>query len=129
MPKMRYTAEDLLRGKLIEAAGWYTLRVEGIRQEEAKTDASQNVIVDLLILNDGDYKGVPIPRYFNEKAPGFITDFAEACGTPLTKGGGNFEFDTSKGKTIDGFIEQRKDDKGNLQNSVARFRKHIVEVG
>ncbi len=129
MPKMRYSAEDLLRGTLIEAAAWYALRVEGIREEEAKTDGSQNVIVDLLIISDGKYKGVPVPRYFNEKAPGFIKDFAEACGTPLIEGGGNFEFDSTKGKTIDGYIEQRKDEKGNLQNSVARFRKHIVETG
>ena len=128
MPKMRYSAEDLLRGTLIEEAAWYALRVAGIREEEAKSDSSQNIIVDLIIL-EGKYKGVPVPRYFNEKAPGYIKDFAEACGTHLTESGGAFEFDSTKNKTIDGFIEQRKDDKGNLQNNVARFRQHVVEVG
>ena len=129
MPKMRYSAEDLLRGTLIEEAAWYTLKVAGIREEEAKKDSSQNIIADLLIISDGKYKGVPVMRWFNEKAPGFIKDYAEACGTPLVEGGGDFEFDSTKGKVIDGFIEQRKDDKGNLQNNVSRFRKHVVETG
>ena len=128
MPKMRYTAEDLLRGTLIEEAGWYPTLVKGIREAEAEKDGSQNVIVDLVIL-DGKYKGVPLMRYFNEKAPGFIKDYAAACGYELVKGGGEFDFDLTKNKTIDTFVEQRKDDKGNLQNNCSRFRKHVVAVG
>jgi len=125
--KMRYSAEDLLRGTLIEEPAWYPMLVTGIREAEAENDGSQNVIVDLKIL-DGKYKGVPLMRYFNEKAPGFIKDYAAACGVDLVATGGEFEFERTKNQTIDGFVEPRKDNKGNLQNNVARFRKHLVET-
>lgn len=128
MPKMRYTAEDLLRGTLIEEAAWYPTEVKKIEEAEADTDKSQNVIVHLVIL-DGKYKGVPLMRYFNEKAPGFIKDYAEACGITLAEGGGEFNFDATLKKVIDTFVEQRKDNKGNLQNNCARFRKRVEVVG
>jgi len=125
--KMRYTAEDLLRGTLIEESNWYPVLVKDIRTAEAESDGSQNVIVDLLIQGD-KYTGVPVLRYFNEKAPGFIKDYAEACGVALAEKGGEFEFESTKGKVIEAYIEQRKDNKGNLQNNVARFRKRVVAV-
>jgi hypothetical protein len=128
MPKMRYTAEDLLRGTLIEEAAWYPTKVSKIEEAEADTDKSQNVIVHLTIL-DGKYKGVPLMRYFNEKAPGFIKDYAEACGFSLNEKGGDFDFDATLNKVIDTFVEQRKDNKGNLQNNCARFRKRLEVVG
>jgi len=120
--KMRYSAEDLLRGTLMEEAEWYPVLVKDIREDAAETDGSQNVIVELVI-EDGKYKGVPVLRYFNEKAPGFIKDFAAANGIDLEAKGGVFEFESTKGKHIDAFIEQRKDNKGNMQNNVSRFRK------
>ena len=128
MPKMRYTAEDLLRGTLIEEASWYPTKVSKIEEAEADTDKSQNVIVHLTIL-DGKYKGVPLMRYFNEKAPGFIKDYAAACGIDLDEKGGEFNFDSTLNKVIDTFVEQRKDNKGNLQNNCARFRKRVEVVG
>ncbi len=120
--KMRYSAEDLLRGTLIEEAAWYPVNVKDIREDAAETDGSQNVIVDLVI-EDGKYRGVPVLRYFNEKAPGFIKDYAAANGIDLDANGGVFEFETTKNAHLDAFIEQRKDNKGNLQNNVSRFRK------
>lgn len=126
--KMRYKAEDLLRGTLIEEAAWYPVTVEGIREDRAESDGSQNIIVDLKIV-DGKYKGVPVMRYFNEKAPGFIKDYAAANGVDLDESGGEFEFEQTKNNTIEAFIEQRKDNKGNLQNNVSRFRKRVVSVG
>jgi len=123
--KMRYSAEDLLRGTLIEEAAWYPVFVKDIREDQADTDGSQNVIVDLVI-EDGKYKGVPLLRYFNEKAPGFIKDYAAACGKNLEEKGGSFEFEETKNKHIDAFIEQRKDNKGNLQNNVSKFRARVI---
>lgn len=120
--RMRYSAEDLLRGTLIEEAAWYPVHVKDIREDAAETDGSQNVIVDLII-EDGHYKGVPLMRYFNEKAPGFIKDYAAANGVDLDAKGGEFDFEKTKGAHIDAFVEQRKDNKGNLQNNVSRFRK------
>jgi len=125
--KMRYSAEDLLRGTQIEEAEWYPVLVKDIREDSAETDGSQNVIVELVV-EDGKYKGVPVLRYFNEKAPGFIKDFAAANGVELVASGGTFEFESAKGKHIDAFIEQRKDNKGNMQNNVSRFRKRSVAV-
>lgn len=119
--RMRYTAEDLLRGTLIDKPAWYPVVVKDIREDAADTDGSQNVIVDLVI-EGPDHRGVPVMRYFNEKAPGFIKDYADACGHKL-QGDGEFEFEQTKGQHIDAFIEQRKDNKGNLQNNVSRFRK------
>lgn len=125
--RMRYSAEDLLRGTLIEEAEWYPVLIKDIREDSAETDGSQNVIVDLVI-EDGKYKGVPVLRYFNEKAPGFIKDFAAANGIDLDAKGGTFEFEATKGKHLDAFIEQRKDNKGNMQNNISRFRKRQVVV-
>jgi hypothetical protein len=119
---MRYTAEDLLRGTAIDKAAWYPVHVKDVRESEAETDGSQNVIVDLVV-EDGEFKGVPVMRYFNEKAPGFIKDYAAANGIDLDASGGVFDFEATKGAHIDAFIEQRKDNKGNLQNNVSRFRK------
>lgn len=127
MAKMHYSAEDLLRGTLIEEAAWYPVAVKDIREEEAEKDNSQNIIVELTI-EGGRYNGVPVLRWFNEKAPGFIKDYASANGIDLDKNGGDFDFDVTKGAHIDAFIEQRKDNKGNLQNNVARFRKRLEVV-
>ena len=126
--KMRYSAEDLLRGTLIEEAEWYPVQVKDIKEDQAEKDQSQNIIVELVIL-DGKYKGVPVLRWFNEKAPGFIKDYAAANGVDLDASGGEFDFEVTRNNTIDAFIEQRKDNKGNLQNNVARFRKRVVSVG
>jgi hypothetical protein len=128
MAKMRYSAEDLLRGTLIQEAAWYPTKVSKIEEAEADTDKSQNIIVHLVIL-EGKYKAVPLMRYFNEKAPGFIKDYAEACGFPMQEGGGEFDFDRTINKVIDTFVEQRKDTKGNLQNNCSRFRKRVEVVG
>ena len=125
--RMRYSAEDLLRGTLIEEAEWYPILVKDVREDSAETDGSRNVIVDMVI-EDGKYKGVPVLRYFNEKAPGFIKDFAAANGIDLDAKGGTFEFEATKGQHLDAFIEQRKDNKGNMQNNVSRFRKRQVVV-
>lgn len=127
MAKMRYTAEDLLRGTQIEEAGWYDLTTTKIEEAEAEKDSSQNIIVHATI-EGGKYNGVPILRWFNEKAPGFIKDYAEACGVDLDKTGGEFDFDLTKGKRYQGFIEQRKDNKGNLQNNIARYRRRPETV-
>ena len=127
MAKLRYSAEDLLKGKLVEEVGWYPVRVSGIEEKEAR-DGSQNIIVTCVI-EDGKYKGVPVLRYYNEKGAGFIKNIAEAAEIALEDNGGVFDFDLLLNKSLDAYIEQRKDDEGNMRNDIKRFRARPVEVG
>ncbi len=125
MGKMRYTGKDLLRGTRIDSAGWYTLKVISHKEEKAAGDQSNNFIIEFEILSEGEYKGVPVFRLYNEKAPGYAKDYFESLGQALSANGGDFDFGPwMYGKILDGFIGQRKDDKGNLQNNIERFRPH-----
>ncbi len=126
MGKMRYTAKDLLRGTLVEESSWYTLRVVGHTETPADTDGSTNFTIEFEILTDGPYKGVPVYRLFNEKAPGFAKDYFKSLGQELNAAGGEFDYGPwMYNKVLDGFIDQRKDNKGNLQNNIAKFRSHV----
>jgi hypothetical protein len=129
MPKLRYSAKDLLKGTMIDDPKWYGVVVDGIREEPAASDGSQNIIVDMTIESEGEFQGVPLMRYFNEKAPGFVKEYAEACQIELSKEGGVFDFDLTVGKHIEAYVEQTKDKKGNFQNSVSKFRPRIVPMG
>lgn len=94
--------EDLLRGKTIEP-GWHKMLIKNVTQEPASTDQSTNTIIDFTVV-DGQFKDVPLRRYFSEKAPGFIVPFLIACGAPVGEQGGTFDLERCKGKMILGYV-------------------------
>lgn len=67
---------DVLRSKIVEP-GWYPGEITDVVDSVAGTDHSANCTVHFTIL-EGKFKGVPVTRLFNEKAPGFAISLIEA---------------------------------------------------
>jgi len=121
------TEEDLLRGVTV-APGWLTCLVKELNQEPSAAGDSLNTIVDLVIVEDGEYKGVPLRRYFNEKAPGLAVTFFEACGAKVNKPapGQSIQlppWEPCKGKTIEVMVTNGEY-RGRKTNVVEDFRPH-----
>lgn len=125
MPKFTLAPEDFLRSKLVDP-GWYRCRVKAVTEKAAKTDQSQNVYVDLVIIQDGRFKGVPLQRVFNEKAPGFAINYIKAFGAKLDESQTQtIELASTEGKEVDAYIKRGDDGKGNPKNEVADFRPGV----
>ncbi len=93
------TREDMLRSKTVEP-GWYKVMVKSLSSKDASTDQSLLIIVDLVVVQDGAFKDVPLRAQFSEKAMGFSVPFFAACGAPINEAGGQYDFERTKGKTI-----------------------------
>ena len=102
LQKMTITEEDLLRSKIV-TPGWYKAVVKDINQEQAADGQSLNTIVDIIVTEDGEFKGVPLKRYFSEKAPGFSVTFFEACGAKIAAGS-SYAWEPCKGKTLQVYV-------------------------
>lgn len=70
--------EDILRGKIVDP-GWHTCVVKDVNEDLSKAGDSTNYIVDLTV-QDGKFAGVPMKKYFSEKAVGFMTNYFKAFG-------------------------------------------------
>ena len=125
--KLTLTAADLKRGTIIEEKTWYPIVVTAVKSELAKDQQSTNVVVDAEILPSSDpakqkYAGVPVRRYFSEKAPGMAKNYISACGVVIPEEGGEFDLEPSVGRQMEAYIGQRLDDNGRMQNDVIDFR-------
>jgi hypothetical protein len=100
MPGLTFTIskEDILRSKVV-TPGWYKMTIRNVTQEPASTDGSTNTIIDFLI-SEGEFAGVPIKRYFSEKAAGMAVNFFTACGATVGSEGATIEVEKCKGRTI-----------------------------
>jgi hypothetical protein len=123
--KLKITAEDLLRGVIIDEAGWYPAQVTDAEEKISKSGDSNNCNVTLKLLGPEKYQGVIVYRTFNEKAPGMAAAFFVACGAKTDKDGklipGEFDFDACKGRKLQAYIQQRTFE-GKVRNDVADFR-------
>src|SRR5690242_9494529 len=77
-----YSAEDLLRGKLI-TPGWYLGKIKSVGSKPSKDGGSMNYPVEIVILKEADsgsedFAGVPVTANFNSKAMGFSAGFFKA---------------------------------------------------
>jgi len=98
------TRADMLRSKVVEP-GWYATKVTKVSQEPASTDGSTNTIVDMIITQPGAFEGVPLRRYFSEKAPGFAAPFLIAVGCNLGDNGAVVDFERAVGREILTYIK------------------------
>src|ERR1700751_3953161 len=117
MPRLTITPEDYLRGRILNPA-WYRLKVKSAVDELSKAGDSNNVVVDFVVVSgpkqkDGsDPAGIPLRRYYSEKAPGFANKLFQAFGAGLDgKKTAIVDFDGIVGKEIDGFIDNQLDNK------------------
>jgi hypothetical protein len=89
----------MLRSKTVEP-GWYKCLVKDVTRDSASTDGSTLAVIDFIITQEGPFQGVPMKRFFSEKAMGFSIPFFAACGAPIKEEGGSYDFAKTKGKTI-----------------------------
>ena len=125
--KLTLTAADLKRGTIIEDASWYPIVITAVKEEMNSKGDAKNIIVDAELLPSSDpnkqkYAGVPIRRYFSEKAPGMAKNYIIACGVTVGEEGGEFDLEGSVGRQMESYIKTRLDDNGRMQNDVVDFR-------
>jgi len=125
--KLTLTAQDLKRGTIIEEASWYPIVITAVKEEMNSKGDAKNVVVDGELLPSSDpnkqkYAGVPIRRYFSEKAPGMAKNYITACGVVIGEEGGEFDLEGSVGRQMEAYIKTRLDDNGRMQNDVVDFR-------
>lgn len=123
MAKVRFTEEDVNRGKAFDEPAW--VRVEITKHEEvpAKTDGSKLWKYQYKVL-EGKYKGSTIFDQFSEKAMSFMINFAKATAGPDVIGpkGSLKDFDTDqKGKTLEVYVKPEPYE-GKMQNKVKDYR-------
>jgi len=116
--RVTFTNEDLLRAKLVPP-GWYGLLVKKYQEDQAGTDGSALYVYEIVV-DGGNFNGVPLRYQISEKAQGMGIEFFEACGNEI-KAGVSLEYDKQVGKKIEGFI-QRGEYKGRPQNQLVSFR-------
>jgi hypothetical protein len=120
MALLNITPEDILRSKTI-TPGWYRVKVKRVGEKPAKTDGSTTYPVEMIVLSDGEFQGVPIQQVFSEKAPGFAVKFIEACGKEVKREGGQYELTAAVDKELDVFIDNSLY-QGRLTNNVKDYR-------
>lgn len=125
MPRLVITPQDVKRSTVLDA-GWFPVEVTEVREEPSSKGDSKNIIIDLvgLVSNDPEKNkgaGVPLRRYFSEKAPGFATNFILSCGVKVGDDGGEFELSNAVGKKMEAYVKPRMFE-GSLRNDVADFR-------
>jgi hypothetical protein len=123
--KFRIQAEDLLRGTIIDEAGWYPCTVQSAEEKLSKSGDSMNCNITFKLLGPEKYNGVTVYKTFSEKAPGMAAPFFLACGAKADENGkllpGEFDFDATVGRKLQVYIKQRVYE-GRPQNDVADFR-------
>ncbi len=127
--RLTISPQDMKRNTVLDQ-GWYPAEVTTVTEEKNAAGDANNIIVDLIGLasNDPDKnkaKGVPLRRYFTEKAPGFAVNFIIACGGKVDKeaeADQTFEFSGAVGKKMEVFVKPRPYE-GRMTNDVADFRK------
>lgn len=120
--KFNLTPQDFLRSKVL-APGWYRSKVVKYSEEAADTDGSLNAIIDLQVI-DGQFAGVPLKRYFNEKetARGFAASYIKAFYQVDEAKGGSFDLKDTEGKVVDVYVSNEMY-KGTMRNNCQDFRR------
>lgn len=121
MAKVNFTEEDVNRGKAVEEAGWYPVKVTKHEEVPAKTDGSKLFKYRYQIL-EGKYKGKTVFDQFSEKAMGFMIPFAKATGTNVgPKGLSGWDTENPVGKSLEVYIKPEVYE-GKLQDKCKDYR-------
>ena len=112
---------DILRSKLV-TPGWQPIEVVKISLEPAKSDGgkSMNHVLDHVI-TEGEFAGVPLRDWINEKAAGTGLAYLKGCGFKITDAGGDFDLDKTKGKKLMAHVET-KEFGSRFTNSVTDYQ-------
>lgn len=126
MAKLSISVQDMKRSTVLDQ-GWYPVEVTAVTEEPNAKGDSTNIIVDMVGLTSSDpdknkAAGVPLRRYFTEKAPGFAVNFIRACGGSIGDEGGTFDLATAVGRKLEAFVKPRPYE-GRMTNDVADFKK------
>lgn len=126
MPIIQFTAQDLLRGKVVEPA-WYLVHIDNIGEGPSKAGDSTVYPVEATIIKNADngseeFKGVPIYWNFSSKAIGLARGLLESLGVDV-KEGARYELSNAVGKDIEVFVENDTW-QGRMKNQVNhKYRK------
>jgi hypothetical protein len=118
MSLVTFSKTDILKNMLLKP-GWYTVLVKDYEKQQAGTDGS-DLHVYSLVVQGGEFDGVPLRQQISEKAMGFGIDFVQACGIEIVAGQ-QIDLSEMVGKEIDCFV-QRGEYKGKPQNQAVDFR-------
>ena len=109
MSMLDLSPKDVMRGTIIDPAGWYTVRIDTALEGTASSDGgSTNHLLEGTILKNSDsgdtkFEGYPTPRWaFNSKVPGFSVGLFRACGKEVVPGRVNLK--ELEGSIVDVFI-------------------------
>lgn len=119
---MRFTfsQEDILRGTIVQPT-WYPVEIYEVKDITASTGTAGSEI-NVRIIGEGKFKGVPVKVTYYENAPGFSKKFLEALGAQV-KAGASFDLDSKLvGKKVEAFIKNSISNKGNSFNEIADWR-------
>jgi len=120
MPTLRFDNEDFLRSKVLVPKGYHCL-VKSITTQAAKKDQSAVYVINLKVVEPGQYYGVPLAEFISEKAQGAGIPFIRACnGGKDPDPGVNYELNNGVGKilkvqVVNGLYN------GKVQNQVAGY--------
>lgn len=114
-----FQGEDILRATVLKPAK-YIFLVKKYQCDQAKGDGSDLHVFELVV-DEGEYKGVPVRYQISEKAMGMGIEFIEACGFEV-KAGTPIELDKMVGKKVKAF-SQNKEYQGRKQNDLVTFEK------
>ncbi len=125
MAKLTISPQDMKRSVVLDQ-GWYNVEVTTVTEEDNAKGDAKNIVVDLVGLPSADpdknkAAGVPLRRYFTEKAPGFAVNFIRACGASVGDEGGTFDIASSVGRKMQAFVKPRPYE-GRMTNDVADFK-------
>jgi len=120
VPKIKFSAKDLMRGKIVEPA-WYVIHIDNVGEAPSKDGGSTNYPVEGTIMRNADtgdeaFKGVPVEWNFNSKALGFANGFLAAFGVDVQEDK-YYELASAIGKDLEVFVENGEW-QGRMKNQV-----------
>ena len=126
--KITLTPQDILRGVSIIPA-WYRLKTGRPSTQVSKKGDSTTFVVPFVVQagpNTKDGKspvGVPLTRFYSEKAPGFIVKLLKAYGVKVDETRvQSYDLAPCEGKEVEGYVENQLDDHKVMQNTIVDFR-------
>ena len=115
-----YSADDVARAQVVDAAVWLPCVITDYNEKASKDGSSINHVVDFKVIGE-EYKGLPLRKFFSEKAPSAAFGFLNALGANISKDGGTFDFNAARGRNVLVMVVP-KDYEGRMTNSVEEFR-------
>lgn len=126
---IRFSAADLLRGKVVEPA-YYRAKINSVGEQPAAESGkgpSTNYPVEVVIIKNADngdttFANVPVTFNFNSKAMGFAIPFIRALGTEPTADA-PIDLQAAEGMEIEMFIGNKTYQNRIINDVTHQYRK------